>query len=180
METNQVLPEPEKPGAELTDQFALRVWTELHRTIIAQEPGAIEGEIEAIHDMRVAIRRLRVALSNFAICLPREDRRRLRDRLEHLAASLGSVRDIDVLINTLETMRQRRPAEDQTAIETLIKRLINRRRRRHRLLINYLRSNEYGAFKMEFAAPQLAADPPLPLENIIVESPQPEEHGQAA
>lgn len=177
METNQVLPHPE----ELTEQFAKLILTEHHQAIIVQESGAIEGQVEAIHDMRVAIRRLRVALSNFAACLPREDRRRLHDRLEHLAHALGGVRDLDVMIAALEALRRTRPTEDHVAIASLVKRLQTRRKRRHRLLINYLQTDQYNTFKLELLTPQAPAglkDESTNLGNLKLS--KPEEHGQAA
>jgi CHAD domain-containing protein len=180
MDTNQVLPQPHKAEAESTDRFANRLLTELHRAVISQEPGAIEGRIEAIHDMRVAIRRLRVALSNFAVCLTREDRRRLRESLERLGRTLGRVRDLDVMIGALEDLRLSRPANEQPAIDSLLKRLIARRRRNHRLLVKYLQGEEFGAFKVEFPAPQQISELPHTLEQQNVESPLPENHGQAA
>ncbi len=132
-------------------EFAKKVILDLHRTIIIQEDGVVQGEIEAVHDMRVAIRRLRVALINFTRCLPREDRRRLSTYLEHLAEALGKVRDLDVLISALERTRMSRPIEDHQAIKSLIKRLKSRRRRSHASLIKYLQNQEFSAFKREFS-----------------------------
>ncbi len=158
--------------------FANRIFEETHQLIIAQEAGAIRGDVEAVHDMRVAIRRLRVALSNFAFCLPRQDRRRLLDQLEHLADALGGVRDFDVLIESLEHARQTRPATDHPAINSSIRRLRARRRRQFHRLAKYLGSDEYGNFKHEFSSNSKAGG-----EEIQTKAPQPKnklKHGQAA
>jgi len=53
----------------------------------------MRGEVDAIHDMRVTIRRQRVALSNFASCLPHDVHRKLDVRLKNLAVALGRVRE---------------------------------------------------------------------------------------
>lgn len=145
METNEIAATPSM------NRLARTVFTDLHRTILSHEAGAEAGEMEAIHDMRVAIRRLRVALSNFAVCLPHEDRKRLKTRLEHLAHALGGVRDLDVMIATLEMNLLSRLDEDRPAITSWMRRLKSRRRARLRSLGEYLRGPEYAAFKREFS-----------------------------
>lgn len=160
--------EPPAEPAQTLAQFAQKVFIENHQSIIAQEPAARDGDVEGIHDMRVAIRRLRVALSNFEVCLPRKDRRRLRDELGHLADALGRVRDLDVMIATMELNRPIRPAGDNRAIDSFIKRLQRLRRRQHRLLIVYLDGEEFANFKREFSTSEVSR---------IDEQ---EEHGQAA
>lgn len=155
-------------ATESIEQFARKVFTEIHQSIVVQEPAALNGDIEAIHDMRVAIRRLRVALSNFEVCLSRQDQRRLRAELENLAEALGKVRDLDVMITALEFKRSTYPAEDHKAINSFIERLQRLRRRQHRRLVNYLQSEHYANFKREFSsAGQLHMS-------------DQEEHGQAA
>ena len=86
---------------ESVEQLATQVFTDLHQTIISHESGSLAGDVDSVHDMRVAVRRLRVALSNFAVCVPKEDRKRLRLKLENLAEALGGVRDMDVMIVAL-------------------------------------------------------------------------------
>ena len=61
-----------------------------------------DGDIEALHDMRVASRRLRVALKVFGKCkgfrIPSEIRKTIRE----IGRELGAVRDFDVLILSFE------------------------------------------------------------------------------
>ncbi|MFN0085201.1 MAG: CHAD domain-containing protein [Blastocatellia bacterium] len=160
-------PQPALPAD--TDAFASRLFRELHGQILAQEAGALAGEVEAVHDMRVGIRRLRVALSNFAVCVPREDRRRLRLRLEHLAGALGSVRDMDVMIEAMTAALLSRAESERSALKDFIKRLKSRRRGRLRTLVNYLHGQEYAALKRELGHTNL----PTPTEKEAA-------HGQAA
>lgn len=138
------------PPAEATEQFAQKVFCELQQSILQHEANAIAGEIEAVHDMRVGIRRFRVALGNFRVCLLKEDRERLRTNLEHLADALGGVRDLDVMMSALRSKLASRPSADRTAINSFIRRLRDRRRRRHRQLVNYLQGQQYASLKREF------------------------------
>ena len=139
------------PMAEVsTRQFAKDVCNGLYQTIIAQEQGVLEGDIEAIHDMRVATRRLRVALSNFAIIFSREDRRCLQSHLKNLANELGGVRDFDVMIEELQSRFRAKPREE--AIKSVIGRLQARRRRRHHQLVKYLGEEDFAGFKREYSS----------------------------
>lgn len=53
---------------------------------------------EAVHQLRVALRRMRAALAIFAPELP-DDAKRLKRRAAWLADSVGAARDLDVLLN---------------------------------------------------------------------------------
>jgi hypothetical protein len=134
---------------ESLEQLAKRVFTDLHQTIISHESGSLDGDVESVHDMRVTVRRLRVALSNFAVCVSKEDRKRLKSRLENLADALGEVRDMDVMIAAMKASLPNRSDLEKSAISTLIGRLRARRRSRLRALIIYLSGEEYADFKRE-------------------------------
>jgi triphosphatase len=69
--------------------------------LLEHEPGVRVGEdIEAVHQMRVATRRLRAALSLFGDVTP-GDAEALRGELGWLADRLGAVRDLDVQLAAL-------------------------------------------------------------------------------
>jgi CHAD domain-containing protein len=59
-------------------------------------------DIERVHDMRVATRRLRAAMEIFADCFPRGEHKRLLKEVKALADALGERRDRDVAIADLE------------------------------------------------------------------------------
>src|SRR5690242_12387331 len=80
--------------------------------IVVNEPGVRAGDAGAIHDMRVATRRLRSTLRTYRGVLP--DPRRtegLRDELRWLGDALGAVRDGDVLGEKLAAAVAREPVE---------------------------------------------------------------------
>jgi CHAD domain-containing protein len=71
-----------------------------HRDELLQnDPGVREGDPDAVHDMRVATRRLRSTLGTFRQFLGDTDP--LRDELRWTAGLLGAVRDGDVLADEL-------------------------------------------------------------------------------
>jgi CHAD domain-containing protein len=60
------------------------------------------SDIERVHDMRVATRRLRAVLEIFAPCFPKKKHRRALRDVKRLADALGARRDPDVYIAALE------------------------------------------------------------------------------
>jgi CHAD domain-containing protein len=89
--------------------------------------GAVldSADIEAVHDMRVATRRLRSALRDFASVLRKRPLKKINKDLKTLADSLGSARDEDVAIVALEKLQTK--AKDE-AVKTGISKLIDERR----------------------------------------------------
>jgi CHAD domain-containing protein len=77
-------------------------------------------DIERVHDMRVATRRLRAALEIFAVCFPKSDHRKALKEVKRLADALGERRDPDVAIESFARVRDALPASDRTGINHLI------------------------------------------------------------
>jgi CHAD domain-containing protein len=83
------------------DELARSALSAQVAALLEHEPGVRVGEdIEAVHQMRVATRRLRAALSLFGDVAP-GDAQALRGELGWLADRLGAVRDLDVQLAAL-------------------------------------------------------------------------------
>jgi CHAD domain-containing protein len=80
------------------------------------------SDIEGVHDMRVASRRLRAALEIFEPCFPQTDFRATLAAVKELADSLGGRRDRDVTLAALEAFAERARAPDRPGIVSLVKR----------------------------------------------------------
>ena len=80
-------------------------------------------EIDRVHDMRVASRRLRAALEVFEPCFPAKPFRRILLEVKRLADGLGERRDRDVAILALERFNSQMHAADQRGVDSLVKRL---------------------------------------------------------
>ncbi|MEP7270446.1 MAG: CHAD domain-containing protein [Acidobacteriota bacterium] len=132
---------------ETTEDLAERVFSELHVTLFSFEDDARRGEVEAIHDMRVTARKLRVALANFAVCVPLERRRGIKSHLTLLADALGRVRDIDVMLESLVTIEAETPVGRKAMVADLRTRLLRRRKYHQRRLSNYFASENYRGLK---------------------------------
>jgi CHAD domain-containing protein len=62
--------------------------------------------VEAVHDLRVAIRRSEQALVMFKTGLPRKPLKRIRRRLKSILSAAGSVRDCDIALRILLEAKQ--------------------------------------------------------------------------
>ena len=79
-----------------------RLLTRRMREMFRIYPKALVGDVEAVHDLRVAARRLRVALALLAEKPDGRRARRARRTLGALAAAAGRGRDLDVGLEILE------------------------------------------------------------------------------
>ena len=80
-------------------------------------------DIERVHDMRVATRRLRAALEIFEPCFPPKELGAALAQIKAIADALGERRDRDVAIAALEGFAATMPAPDRPGVQTLIERL---------------------------------------------------------
>src|SRR5256714_1839290 len=81
------------------------------------------SDIERVHDMRVATRRLRAVLEIFAPCFERTLHRGVLGDVKTLADALGERRDPDVHIDALQRFESAVAEADRPGVESLIGRL---------------------------------------------------------
>jgi CHAD domain-containing protein len=134
----------EVPSFDCEEPFAAaaaRVVEVRAAEVFAHADGVLDlEEIERLHDMRVATRRLRAALEVFDSCFPRKRHRRALRRVRALADALGERRDRDVAIEFLAGLEGETPAADRAGLEALIGRLREEQRRANEELAPYLAS----------------------------------------
>jgi CHAD domain-containing protein len=115
-------PSPPRPGASdrtaasafrSEDSFIAFAYSVLRReaAMLAANKPQVESapSPEEIHQLRVAARRLRVALKLFGRMLPSKDAARFSTDLRWFASSLGDVRDLDVYSENFKTYVQGLP-----------------------------------------------------------------------
>src|SRR5438552_1953900 len=73
----------------------------LRRLAFQANRAARTGDADAVHDLRVAIRRLSRCLRTFAQFYPDNSWKRMRRSMQALMASAGSVRDCDIAMESL-------------------------------------------------------------------------------
>jgi CHAD domain-containing protein len=117
----------EVPGFDCEEPFghaAARVIEVRAAEVFDHSDGVLDiADIERLHDMRVATRRLRAALEVFAPCFPARRYRKALKRVKALADALGERRDRDVAIEFLDGFAGDAPEVDRGGVATLIERL---------------------------------------------------------
>lgn len=110
--------------------------------LLANEDAVLAGNAEGIHQMRVAIRRLRAVLSTFAPLLPPEQRRWASRELRWFADILGEPRNLDVFAD--ELLRPARAAlPDASEFERLALAAERRRRAAQASVVKAISSRHY-------------------------------------
>lgn len=126
-------------------------------------PGTLDGDAKALHDLRVQLRRLRTALSNFAggkdapLLSPslRREARAQSAALSKLGDRLGAVRDADVLIEDVRRAAKKgrkKGAPPAPGLEKLLEELSAERERAFKPMRKSLRrAQREGGLREEFA-----------------------------
>jgi len=105
--------------------------------------GRIGEDPEAIHQMRVATRRLRSDLRTLEPLLAEDPVDRLRGELGWIGGLLGAVRDLDVLIGRVEGRGPGLPPDRADLLPPIVDELRDERRRRHLELVDALGTPRY-------------------------------------
>ena len=112
--------------------------------MLAREAGVRSGhDLEDVHAMRVATRRQRAAWRVFGAAFRPRRTSRYRAGLREIAARLGAVRDLDVLLDEADQYRADLPATEQRAMEPLLADWRSHRDDARVLLIRELDSDGY-------------------------------------
>ncbi len=119
---------------------------------LVNEPGTRLGEdIEALHDMRVATRRLRAAMRIFAPYFsPRLQP--FRDQVGWIASALGEVRDLDVQLERMAEWRRGLTEDQSHALDAVEALLVAKRDVARRHMLSILDSRRYELFLTRFSA----------------------------
>jgi CHAD domain-containing protein len=115
------------PDLDCDEPFALaaaRVVRVRGAEVIEQSSSVLDlDDIERVHDMRVATRRLRAALEIFAPCFPRKRLRATLKEVKAIADALGERRDRDVAIEALVEFGAHVGSADRIGVAALIETL---------------------------------------------------------
>jgi CHAD domain-containing protein len=141
---------PTSPGIKADDPLgeAGRKVLRMHLArMLHFEAGARLGEdVEELHKMRVATRRMRGAWRVFDGAYRPKVQRRYVKELRSVAQALGAVRDIDVLLEHLDDYMSRLPAPGREALEPLRSAWRREREVARKALLDRLDSRQYRQF----------------------------------
>ncbi len=124
MEPPEVAPQSIEPDSPAKDVIK-HVLAESIASLFHHDPLVrTSGDPEAVHQARVATRKLRSHLRTFGPLLDPEWTDPLRSELGWLAMGLGAVRDREVLLERLRERAQSLPASDQRSATSLLQILV--------------------------------------------------------
>ena len=165
------LPEvPTSPGVKADDPLgeAGRKVLRMHLArMLHFEAGARSGDDpEDLHKMRVATRRMRAAWRVFDGAYRRKVQKRYVRELRTIADALGEVRDVDVLLEDLETYIADLPGTGREAVEPLRSAWRRQRQDARKRLVARLDGKSYRQFVddyLDFTESPGAAELAMPL-----------------
>lgn len=125
---------------------------------------------EDIHQMRVGMRRLRTALQVFEGVVVLPSGLSIK-KIGKLAKALGNVRDLDVMLEWLQSYLEKADPDVIGALAPVMERVQKKRKKCRKRLRKVLKGKQYAAFEQGFQAwleqPQYTPVAELPLEQVL-------------
>lgn len=129
---------------DTVEQTARKIVSRLLRRLRRCDPGARLGDDpEALHDMRVATRRLRAAVRALEAGFSASRRGFFLRELRWLGQTLGGVRDVDVQLANVRSFAAGAPPGHRTGLRKLIEYLEREREVRRTAMLSDLDSDRY-------------------------------------
>jgi CHAD domain-containing protein len=132
--------------------------------MVAHEAGTRLGEdIEELHDMRVATRRMRAAFEVFQDAFETKAVKKHLKGLKATGRALGRVRDLDVFMEKAQHYLASVPQEERSGLDPLLMLWENERQEDRQTMLQHLDSQDYVDFKRKFlefvSTPGMGAKP---------------------
>ena len=111
-------------------QYGCQTLLKLVPTLESQIEGVVKGEdVECVHKIRVASRRIRAALPLFKECFPPKKYRKWLKQIKRITQFFGEARDLDVQISfAQEYLKNHQTSSSRASVESLLANLIDRRK----------------------------------------------------
>ncbi len=111
--------------------------------LFAHAAGVLDtDDIERVHDMRVATRRLRAVLEVYADCFPKDEHKAVLKTVKTLADALGARRDPDVQLEDLQAFAKDLDDADRAGVELFAARVRAEQREGNAILAEALEAVE--------------------------------------
>jgi CHAD domain-containing protein len=155
----------------LGDRAVLAIKKHFEKFVKHEADVLADSDPEALHQMRVGMRRLRSAIAGFAPAIdlpkPAQDR-----KIGKIARTLGSLRDLDVLRESLENQyKPVLPADEQEQLGTALIYLYKRRRKVFAKIQEILKGDRYQDLKQALekwlSQPQLQPIAQMPIQAVL-------------
>lgn len=160
----------EQSAESATKQILSELFETLERNI---EGSRSDTDCEFLHDLRVACRRTRSALSQIPRVLPQKRVDEFKKRFSLLQQATGPTRDLDVFLEALPSYRKSLPEPMQADLHALEHHLTEKRARSQRALRRYLVGKsftklcaDWRTFLEEGSTKKPAVDAQKPIKSV--------------
>jgi len=120
------------------------------RQLVANVPATIDRDAEALHQLRVALRRLRAAISLFSRVVSDDRVNAIKTELRWLARECGPARDLDVLLIEVLKPLQRQNA-NEPGLVSINKMFTRRRLKTYQLALDAVQSDRFRTLLLDAA-----------------------------
>lgn len=161
IETGEVVPESPQSeqsvqsgydSAETVAAASRRMLRRQFKKLQSQEKDVrADKDIEVVHQLRVATRRLRAVLAIIAGVAPPKQVRLFRKAIQRVARASSAVRDSDVFLEHIADYTASLPEEQGAEMQPLVNALRRDRAAAHVDLLKQLDTRRYADFKRDFA-----------------------------
>ncbi len=147
---------PARPIQDLSCDESFRsaagkiIWTRFEEVFSYRDEALAGVDIEGVHDMRVASRRLRAAVELFRDVFSPRELKPLLATIKRVADALGEVRDLDVMLASITADLKGRPPAQRLVLRELIADLHRQRERARAVLKTTLDELETTNFSRTF------------------------------
>lgn len=143
-----------KPGLTADDTMAEAARKTLYfhfKRMVNHEAGTRRGEdLEELHDMRVATRRMRAAIRVCGAYLDMKQIKPFVKQIRRVGRILGTVRDLDVFKQKAQTYLNTVPPDRQNELDPLFAVFNGQYQSARTRMLDFLDSQRYNRFKKEF------------------------------
>lgn len=130
-----------------TDSALRDILTALLHNLRVNVPGTIDDiDSEFLHDLRVATRRSRSAISRIKNVLPEAQMERFNEDLRWVGSITGACRDLDVYLLALPDFQKELPDDLSVHMEPFGQYLVERKEAEHAILVEHLQSERLTRF----------------------------------
>ncbi len=123
---------------------AVHIYRFLVSAIRKNEQGILDDiDSEFLHDLRVAVRRTRSALSLMKGVLSPEIEQRFKEEFKYIGAITGPVRDLDVYLLSRNSYREKLPKRLRPGLDIFFDDLAERRRKEQRKMVRAIQGERF-------------------------------------
>jgi len=120
------------------------------KQVLANEATTVRGDGEALHQMRIGLRRLRAAISTFGSVVKDRPGERIKSELRWISRKLSPARDLDVLVaEVLAPLRRHHP--NDAGVAAVCRDFDRRRSRAHKAAVTAICSPRFRGLVFDVA-----------------------------